>query len=128
MQRERAYVRSEERTERSSLSIPCMVHLLRCGRGAYSTEIDLRGNGRQEGPARGFSRRFQALAWRPRMAPSHGVLARRTLPSKVPEHGDRIDELTVGAVRVVVRYSCVRRDMYELSAPAPLPPSLRVKM
>jgi hypothetical protein len=39
-----------------------------------------------------------------------------------------MDELTVGAVRVVVRYSCVRRDMYELSAPAPLPPALRVRM
>lgn len=40
-------------------------------------------------------------------------------------YGDTIDELAVGRVSVVVRYSCARRDMYELSAPAPLPDALR---
>ena len=41
------------------------------------------------------------------------------------QFGARIDELFVGPVRVVVRFSCARRDMYELSAPAPIPASLR---
>lgn len=46
----------------------------------------------------------------------------------MPEHGEHVDELTIGPVRVVVRHSCARRDMYELSAPAPLPAKLRSLM
>lgn len=38
--------------------------------------------------------------------------------------GDLVDEYEIGAVRVYVRYGCVRRDQYELRA-APLPPQLR---
>lgn len=38
--------------------------------------------------------------------------------------GDLVDEYSVGAVRVYVRYGCVRRDQYELRA-VPLPPKLR---
>lgn len=34
----------------------------------------------------------------------------------------------MGPVKVVVRYSCARRDMYELTAPAPLPGALRDSM
>lgn len=43
----------------------------------------------------------------------------------MPEHGEKVSEISIGAVRVVVRYSCVRRDMYELNAPAPLPVAFR---
>lgn len=38
--------------------------------------------------------------------------------------GDLVDEYVIGAVRVYVRYGCVRRDQYELRS-APLPPQLR---
>lgn len=38
-------------------------------------------------------------------------------------HGMVIEELLVGQVRVVVRHSCARRDMYDLRAPGPLPTS-----
>src|SRR5690349_14340972 len=44
------------------------------------------------------------------------------------KYGDPVDELSVGPVRVVVRYSCARRDMYELKAPAPLPGALRASL
>jgi hypothetical protein len=46
----------------------------------------------------------------------------------MPDHGEQLCELSVGPVRVVVRYSCARRDLYELSAPAPLPGELRDRM
>lgn len=46
----------------------------------------------------------------------------------MPEHGELIGELAIGPVRVIVRYSCARRDLYELSAPAPLPGALRDRM
>lgn len=35
--------------------------------------------------------------------------------------GDRIDELWVGHVRVIVRYGCARRDQYELRCERPFP-------
>ncbi|NUQ73575.1 MAG: hypothetical protein HUU21_08475 [Polyangiaceae bacterium] len=46
----------------------------------------------------------------------------------MPEHGELVGEVIVGPVKVAVRHSCARRDLYELSAPAPLPGALRDQM
>jgi hypothetical protein len=41
------------------------------------------------------------------------------------EYGDLIDELRVGPLTVQVKHSCVRRDLYEIHTPAPLPAEVR---
>jgi hypothetical protein len=46
----------------------------------------------------------------------------------VPAFGDRVDEFSVGRVRVLVRHGCVRRDQYELHAPGALPDALRASL
>ncbi len=38
----------------------------------------------------------------------------------MPSHGDTVDEFEIGPVRVTVRHSCIRRDMYELRSAASL--------
>jgi hypothetical protein len=42
--------------------------------------------------------------------------------------GEQIEEFSVGCLRVVVRYGCVRRDQYEILAPRPFPDSLRLRL
>jgi hypothetical protein len=42
--------------------------------------------------------------------------------------GDQIDEFQVGPVRVIVRYSCVRRDQYELLAQTEFPAELQARL
>jgi hypothetical protein len=54
--------------------------------------------------------------------------ARAGILRDVPSFGDPVDSFEVGAVRVTVRYGCVRRDQYELACPAPLPDALRERL
>lgn len=42
--------------------------------------------------------------------------------------GEPIEELAIGAVRVIVRYGCVRRDQYELLASQPFPAELEDRL
>lgn len=46
----------------------------------------------------------------------------------MPSFGDPMEELLVGPVRVIVRYSCVRRDQYDLLTPQPFPAPLNDKL
>lgn len=41
------------------------------------------------------------------------------------EHGDHLEELEVQGVCVVVRFGCVRRDIYELTTASRFPSALR---
>jgi hypothetical protein len=43
-------------------------------------------------------------------------------------HGDVLERFHVGVVAVTRRYGCIRRDQYELTAPAPFPPALRARL
>jgi hypothetical protein len=46
----------------------------------------------------------------------------------VQQFGDTIDAFDVGPVRVTVRYSCVRRDQYELVVRSALPAELMERL
>jgi hypothetical protein len=46
----------------------------------------------------------------------------------VQQFGDTIDAFDVGPVRVTVRYSCVRRDQYELVVKGELPAELMERL
>jgi hypothetical protein len=44
------------------------------------------------------------------------------------EYGDVIEEFAVDPLTVQVKYSCVRRDLYEIRGPAPLPAEVRSRL
>lgn len=46
----------------------------------------------------------------------------------MPSFGDPMEELAVGPVRVIIRYSCVRRDQYDLLTSQPFPSALNDKL
>lgn len=45
--------------------------------------------------------------------------------SEERRYGDRVDAFHVGPLRVEVKYSCIRRDMYDITLGAPFPAGIR---
>jgi hypothetical protein len=44
------------------------------------------------------------------------------------KYGELVEELELGALTVVVRHSCIRRDLYELSSKAPYGLALKERL
>lgn len=44
------------------------------------------------------------------------------------KYGDLVDQLEVGPLTIVVRHSCVRRDLYEILSKQPVSPALKERL